>query len=315
MEKLMELKNITKEFVKVTLQSKYKIKAVDNISLDIIEGRNVGIIGESGSGKTTLGKIIVKLIDPDSGNIYYKGQDITYKKRNKLKDFKNEVQMIFQDPYSSLDPRMKIGDQIRDFIKLSGNDYSDELVLSYLSKVNLSEDVLNKKPAEISGGQRQRVAIVKVLTLNPKLIVADEPVSSLDASIRSQIITTLQNLTLKSGITFVYITHDISTLPFIVDTINVMYKGKIVESGSIKEILKESYHPYTKALIEAVPDINKSNKSLNIDIKNIEDENMKEENGCVFYNRCPYAMPICGKKVPELKQIKNNHKVACHLYS
>ncbi|MGC8689562.1 MAG: ABC transporter ATP-binding protein [Thermoplasmata archaeon] len=310
----MELRNISKVFVKVTTRYKTRIKAVDDISLEIMEGKNIGIIGESGSGKTTLGKIMVKLLEPDKGEIYYKNKEITYVKRNKIMDFKKEVQMIFQDPYSSLDPRMKIGDQIRDFIKLGGNEPSDKLILKYLSMVNLSEDILNKRPIEISGGQRQRVAIAKVLTLNPRLIVADEPVSALDASIRSQVITTLQNLASKSNITFVYITHDISTLPFVVELINVMYRGKIVETGTINEIIKDSYHPYTRALLEAVPDINNPNKNLNITIRGIEDENITREGGCVFYDRCPYAKPICEKEVPLLKEIKNGHKVACHLY-
>lgn len=314
MTSLLEVRDVSKSFVKGTGPRLVKIDAVDRVSISVDEGVNVGIIGESGSGKTTLGRLMTKLIDPEYGTVLYRGSDITHVKRRKSGAFSREVQMIFQDPYSSLDPRMPVSKSIADFMKVEGAPPNHDEILQYLEMVNLDSNVAGKRPGDLSGGQRQRVAVAKVLALHPRIIVADEPVSALDVSIRSQVLTMLEDLRRKAGITFAYITHDLSTLPFVADYVHVMYRGSIVESSGMDGIIQEPLHPYTKGLLAAVPDFGRSPTEVGKHIKSDADPDNVPPTGCKFYFRCAYAMPVCLNVVPRLLDQGGGRLVACHLY-
>jgi peptide/nickel transport system ATP-binding protein len=298
---------------------KYYKKALDGVSLHIPEGRVSILVGESGSGKTTLARIILRAIDPDSGSIIFNGSDITRKTGKELRNFRKQAQMIHQDPYSSLDPLMKVFDIIKEPIDIFYKDYSNEertkKILAVLDDVNLkpSSVFAEKYPHMLSGGERQRVAIARSLVIEPKLIIADEPVSMLDVSIRGQILQIVKQLSVNRKITVFYITHDLTTSRDIGDEISVMYAGKIVESGSIDRVLSNPLHPYTQALLDAIsePKFENIDKEKVIRIKNFD--SAPAESGCKFFNRCPYSMEIC-KKEPQLESKERNHNVSCFLY-
>lgn len=310
MSELMELKEIYKTFKKGPIHS---VVAVDNISLDIQAGTNIGIIGESGSGKTTLGKIMTKLIEPDSGKIVFDSRDVTRLKRKKIRDFRRNVQMIFQDPYSSLDSKMTVQKLLSDFIKLNGGEPDQETLFKSLDNVSLNNTLLGKYPSELSGGQRQRVAIARALTLKPRLIIADEPVSSLDVSVRAQILELLNDLHAKANLTFVYVTHDISSLPFVAKKVYVMYRGSVVEVSEIRSLLNEPLHPYSRGLLASVPDYGRDITDVREHILEGVDIDKMPPNGCKFYYRCAYAMDRCKDDVPKLRKMENGREVACHL--
>jgi peptide/nickel transport system ATP-binding protein len=298
---------------------KYYKKALDGVSLHIPEGRVSILVGESGSGKTTLARIILRAIDPDSGSIIFNGSDITRKTGKELRNFRKQAQMIHQDPYSSLDPLMKVFDIIKEPIDIFYKDYSNEertkKILAVLDDVNLKPSAVfaEKYPHMLSGGERQRVAIARSLVIEPKLIIADEPVSMLDVSIRGQILQIVKQLSVNRKITVFYITHDLTTSRDIGDEISVMYAGKIVESGSIDRVLSNPLHPYTQALLDAIsePKFENIDKEKVIRIKNFD--SAPAESGCNFFNRCPYSMEIC-KKEPQLESKEQNHNVSCFLY-
>jgi len=298
---------------------KYYKKALDGVSLHIPEGRVSILVGESGSGKTTLARIILRAIDPDSGSIIFNGSDITRKTGKELRNFRKQAQMIHQDPYSSLDPLMKVFDIIKEPIDIFYRDYSNEerteKILAVLDDVNLKPSAVfaEKYPHMLSGGERQRVAIARSLVIEPKLIIADEPVSMLDVSIRGQILQIVKQLSVNRKITVFYITHDLTTSRDIGDEISVMYAGKIVESGSIDRVLSNPLHPYTQALLDAIsePKFENIDKEKVIRIKNFD--SAPAESGCKFFNRCPYSMEIC-KKEPQLESKEQNHNVSCFLY-
>lgn len=298
---------------------KYYKKALDGVSLHIPEGRVSILVGESGSGKTTLARIILRAIDPDSGSIIFNGSDITRKTGKELRNFRKQAQMIHQDPYSSLDPLMKVFDIIKEPIDIFYKDYSNEertkKILAVLDDVNLKPSAVfaEKYPHMLSGGERQRVAIARSLVIEPKLIIADEPVSMLDVSIRGQILQIVKQLSVNRKITVFYITHDLTTSRDIGDEISVMYAGKIVESGSIDRVLSNPLHPYTQALLDAIsePKFENIDKEKVIRIKNFD--SAPAESGCKFFNRCPYSMEIC-KKEPQLESKEQNHNVSCFLY-
>ena len=298
---------------------KYYKKALDGVSLHIPEGRVSILVGESGSGKTTLARIILRAIDPDSGSIIFNGIDITRKTGKELRNFRKQAQMIHQDPYSSLDPLMKVFDIIKEPIDIFYKDYSNEerikKILAVLDDVNLKPSAVfaEKYPHMLSGGERQRVAIARSLVIEPKLIIADEPVSMLDVSIRGQILQLVKELSVNHKITVFYITHDLTTSRDIGDEISVMYAGKIVESGSIDRVLSNPLHPYTQALLDAIsePKFENIDKEKVIRIKNFD--SAPAESGCKFFNRCPYSMEIC-KKEPQLESKEQNHNVSCFLY-
>ncbi len=298
---------------------KYYKKALDGVSLRIPEGRVSILVGESGSGKTTLARIILRAIDPDSGSIIFNGSDITRKTGKELRNFRKQAQMIHQDPYSSLNPLMKVFDIIKEPIDIFYKDYSNEerikKILAVLDDVNLKPSAVFavKYPHMLSGGERQRVAIARSLVIEPKLIIADEPVSMLDVSIRGQILQIVKQLSVNRKITVFYITHDLTTSRDIGDEISVMYAGKIVESGSIDRVLSSPLHPYTQALLDAIsePKFENIDKEKVIRIKNFD--SAPAESGCKFFNRCPYSMEIC-KKEPQLESKEQNHNVSCFLY-
>jgi len=300
-------------------RKKYYKKALDGVSLHIPEGRVSILVGESGSGKTTLARIILRAIDPDSGSIIFNGSDITRKTGKELRNFRKQAQMIHQDPYSSLDPLMKVFDIIKEPIDIFYKDYSNEertkKILAVLDDVNLKPSAVfaEKYPHMLSGGERQRVAIARSLVIEPKLIIADEPVSMLDVSIRGQILQIVKQLSINRKITVFYITHDLTTSRDIGDEISVMYAGKIVESGSIDRVLSNPLHPYTQALLDAIsePKFENIDKEKVIRIKNFD--SAPAESGCKFFNRCPYSMEIC-KKEPQLESKEQNHNVSCFLY-
>lgn len=309
----------TNVFSFMTRGKKYYKKALDGVSLLIPEGRVSILVGESGSGKTTLARIILRAIDPDSGSIIFDGSDITRKTGKELRNFRKQAQMIHQDPYSSLDPLMKVSDIIKEPIDIFYKDYSNEerikKILAVLDDVNLKPSAVfaEKYPHMLSGGERQRVAIARSLVIEPKLIIADEPVSMLDVSIRGQILQIVKQLSVNRKITVFYITHDLTTSRDIGDEISVMYAGKIVESGSIDRVLSNPLHPYTQALLDAIsePKFENIDKEKVIRIKNFD--SAPAESGCKFFNRCPYSMEIC-KKEPQLESKEQNHNVSCFLY-
>ena len=326
MRNILEVQDVKKYFpLKTNVFSfmnrgkKYYKKALDGVSLHIPEGRVSILVGESGSGKTTLARIILRAIDPDSGSIIFNGSDITRKTGKELRNFRKQAQMIHQDPYSSLDPLMKVFDIIKEPIDIFYKDYSNEertkKILAVLDDVNLKPSAVfaEKYPHMLSGGERQRVAIARSLVIEPKLIIADEPVSMLDVSIRGQILQIVKQLSVNRKITVFYITHDLTTSRDIGDEISVMYAGKIVESGSIDRVLSNPLHPYTQALLDAIsePKFENIDKEKVIRIKNFD--SAPAESGCKFFNRCPYSMEIC-KKEPQLENKEQNHNVSCFLY-
>ena len=320
------MQNVKKYFpIKTNMFSSFNLgkrnykKVLDGVSLLIPEGRVSVLVGESGSGKTTLARIILRATDPDSGSIIFDGNDITKKAGQDLRNFRKQAQMIHQDPYSSLNPLMKVFDIIKEPIDIFYKQYSKEQrikkILTVLDEVYLkpSSEFAEKYPHMLSGGERQRVAIARSLVIEPKLIIADEPVSMLDVSIRAQILDILRQLSIKRKITIFYITHDLITSRYIGDEISVMYAGNIVETGPINEILSNPLHPYTQGLLDAVsePKFENIDKEKIIRIKNFD--SIASESGCKFINKCPYSMDIC-KNEPKLKRIEKNHNVSCFIY-
>jgi peptide/nickel transport system ATP-binding protein len=297
----------------ITFKTSKKIKVIDNINLKLYKGEILVIAGESGSGKTTLAKLIMRSIDSDSGKIIFNDNEITQLRGKELLKIRSRIQMIFQDPYSSLDPRMKIFDIIKEPLEVHKKKLSKieirECIESNLKKVNLDPDeVSHKFPHMLSGGQRQRVSFARALVLKPFLIIADEPVSMLDVSIRFQILELMKKLRDEENVSFLYVTHDLSTSQYVGDNIIILYKGQIIEQGNIHEVLLHPLHPYTKALISAIPKFNSVEK---INIKN-DVETCKS--GCKFLNRCLYSSEECMNTEPTLIEANSSHSIRCYNY-
>lgn len=320
-EVILEVKDLCKYFSvnKGLFKSKSYVKAVDKVSFTINKGETLGIVGESGCGKTTMGRTILKLYDPTSGKIIFNGKDITNNSVKEMVPLRKEMQMIFQDPYASLNPRMTVGDIIGEAIdihKLLTGKERTERIRSLLSKVGLASDHINRYPHEFSGGQRQRIGIARALAVQPSFIVCDEPISALDVSIQAQVINMLEELQEELGLTYLFIAHDLSMVKHISTHIGVMYLGRMVEKGESNKVYSKALHPYTKALLSAVPipdpDAAKNNERIVLegDIPSPIDP----PPGCRFKGRCKYAKPICGEIDPELKEVEPGHFVACHLY-
>ena len=294
------------------------LKAVDNVSFKIEEGEILGLVGESGCGKTTCGKTILKIYEPDSGKIIYRGDDITNLSRSEMRKYRKKMSIIYQDPFGSLDPRMTIGGIISEPMEVH-NLYSkrerEKKVIELMEKVGLTSEQINRYPHEFSGGQRQRIGIARALAVNPEFIVADEPVSALDVSIQAQILNLMQDLQKEFGFTCLFITHDLSVIKHICDRVAVMYVGKIVEIAPKKELFTNPKHPYTEALLSAVPVPNPKIKRKEIILEGDVPSPINPPSGCRFHERCFKKIgEVCEIKEPELKKVGKGHYVACHLY-
>ncbi len=306
-------------FKTLTTKENPVVHAVDGVSFHIGKGEIFGLVGESGCGKTTTGRLVVRLTEPTNGQVLLKGADITGLSDNELRPLRKSMQIIFQDPYESLDPRMSVYDIVAEPVRLQKAAKSEselgEKVRHALEEFDLvpPEEYMYRFPHELSGGQRQRVAIARAFILNPEFVVADEPVSMLDASIRSEVLKLLLALQKKLHTSFLYITHDIALARHMCDRIAVMYLGKIVEQGSSEEIVHKPLHPYTEALIAAVPVPDPTARRISVVIKGEVPSAINPPPGCRFNTRCPYAMEICRKKEPPLKEVGNGRLVACHL--
>lgn len=293
------------------------LKAVNGVSLTIYKGETVGLVGESGCGKSTLGKTIMRLYRPDEGQVLFEGKDIwSYRKKEK-KEYTKNVQMIFQDPYACLDPLSVVSDIVAEGMKIHKMYSKAELenrVLELLGMVGLNRDHASRFPHEFSGGQRQRIGIARALSLEPKLIVCDEPISALDVSIQAQVVNLLKRLQKEMGLSYLFVTHDLSMVRQISNRIAVMYLGSLVEIADSEDIYSKNYHPYTRALLSAIPiadpAVERERKRILLQGDVPSPVNLPE--GCNFCNRCPYAGEECRKKKPELRQIEPGHLVACH---
>ena len=293
------------------------VRAVDDVSFDVYEGETLGLVGESGCGKTTTALTILRLEEPTRGQVIFDGKDITKLKRRDMRKMRKGMQIIFQDPYSSLDPRMKVKDIIAEGMlthnMLNGRNVYKR-VGELLERVGIPADYMNRFPHEFSGGQRQRVGIARALALEPKIIMCDEAVSALDVSIRSQIINLLKDLQNEFKFTYLFIAHDLSVIKYISDRVAVMYVGKMVELADKKAFFDDPLHPYTQALISAVPVPNPDYKKKRIVLQGDVPSPANPPKGCRFHPRCFKAMDICSKVEPELVEVKPGHFVACHLY-
>jgi len=299
------------------------VKAVDDVTFEIHKGEVFALAGESGCGKTTTGRLIVKLLEPTSGRIYFNGTDITSLSREEEREYRRKVQIIFQDPYGSLNPRFRVYNILEEPLVLQGigdtKAERGELIIRALESVRMvpPEEFLGRFPHQLSGGQRQRVAIARALILNPEFIVADEPVSMLDLSIRAEILNLMEDVKKRFGLTYLYITHDLSTARYFSDRIAIMYLGKIVELADSDTIVENPLHPYTKALIAAVPEPEPSMKDVikEIPIKGEVPSAANIPPGCRFHPRCPYRFEPCDREEPPLVEVEPGHWVACHLYA
>ena len=318
-KELLEVRNLKMYFsVKNDglFKPKKQLKAVDGVSFTIYQGETLGLVGESGCGKSTTGKLIVKILHPTDGQIIYKGKDIIPMSKKEFREMRKEIQMIFQDPYSSLDPRRSNGKTIEEPLevnKVKGN--TKEKVLGIMKEVGLREEFYDRYPHEFSGGQRQRVGIARALALNPKLIVCDEPVSALDVSIQAQILNLMRELQKAHHLTYLFISHDLSVVKHISDRIAVMYLGGIVELTDKKELFDHPLHPYTKALLESVPVPDPEKRKEQGKLKGDVPSPIDPPEGCTFHTRCNQCMDICKENVPEFKEIEKNHFVKCFLYN
>ena len=320
MEKLVEVKNLKKWFWtgKGIFGKKEAVRAVDNVSFYIEKREVLGLVGESGCGKTTCGKTILRVLDPTAGSIFFKGQNITHLKRKELLKFRKRMMIIYQDPFGSLDPRMTIGSTIAEPMeihKIIPRKEQEEKVIEIMGKVGLLSDQINRYPHEFSGGQRQRIGIARALATNPEFIVADECVSALDVSIQAQIINLLQDLQKEFGLTLLFVAHDLSVIKHICDRVAVMYLGKIVESAPKKELFDNPQHPYTKALLSAIPIPNSGFRKKGHILMGDVPSPVNPPSGCRFHTRCPYVKTRCKEVEPELKCFENIHYIACHLFS
>jgi len=321
MKKLVEVRNLKKYFpgTEVSIfQTGNDVKAVDGVSFDIYEQETLGLVGETGCGKTTVGRTMLHLYQPTAGNIIFDGVDLIDLGERELRYARSKMQMIFQDPYASLNPRMTVGSIVGaplDVHTDQSRKEKRERVQELLDIVGLNPDFVNRYPHEFSGGQRQRIGIARALALNPDFVVCDEPISSLDVSIQAQVVNLLEDLQKKLGLTYLFIAHDLSMVRHISDRMAVMYLGKIVELADRDEIFLNSLHPYTQALMSAVPvpdpDLAevKDRVILDGDIPNPSNPPL----GCNFNTRCPIATDICFKEEPEYREVKDNHWAACHL--
>lgn len=293
------------------------LKAVDDVSFQLERGKTIGIVGESGCGKTTMGRSILKLHEITDGKVIFDGTDITKFNRNQMRPYRKRMQIIFQDPYSSLSPRQNIGNIIGEAVKVHGivpANQHREYILSVMEKCGLMSHFYDRYPHEFSGGQRQRICIARAVALQPELIICDEPVSALDVSIQAQIINLLKDMQQDMQLTYVFISHDLSVVEHISDEVGVMYLGSMVEKGAKKDIFANPLHPYTKALFSAIPYPDPRVKMNRVLLKGDIPSPSNPPKGCKFHTRCEKCMDVCGKLPPVYREVSDGHCVACHLY-
>lgn len=314
-EYLLEVNNLKKYFK----TNRGMLHAVDDISFKLEKGKTLGIVGESGCGKSTTGRCVMRLIEPTSGQILFEGKDLMTLDKKEMRSYRSDIQIIFQDPFSSLDPRNTIVQTISEAVKVTGKYNTkqeiENRVLELMDTVGLSRRLMNSYPHELDGGRRQRIGVARALAVEPKLIICDEPVSALDVSIQAQILNLLQELQEKLGLTYIFITHDLAVVNHISDDIMVMYLGKTVELAPSEELFNNPIHPYTKALLSAIP-IPKvdGNKKERILLKGEISSPIEPDDECRFAKRCNYVCDKCKASIPELKDIGNGHYVACHIF-
>jgi peptide/nickel transport system ATP-binding protein len=317
---ILEVKDLYKYFpIKAGVLQRVvgHVRAVDGVSFSIKEGETMGLVGESGCGKTTIGRTLLRLHEATKGEVIYNGIDLLSLKREELRKLRPEIQLIFQDPYSSLSPRMPVGEIIGEAVREHGivpkEEYRD-YIMKIMADCGLQPHHIDRYPHEFSGGQRQRICIARALALKPKFIVCDEPVSALDVSIQAQIINLLKDLQKEYGFTYLFISHDLSVVEYISDTVGVMYLGDLVESGPKSKIFNKPLHPYTEALFSAVPVPDPDRKPNRIILQGSLPSPSNPPKGCKFHTRCPKAMPICSTEIPRKLEYETDHFVACHLY-
>ncbi|MDQ3749302.1 MAG: dipeptide ABC transporter ATP-binding protein, partial [Acidobacteriota bacterium] len=309
--KLVEVHNLFKHFP--IENSDDVVKAVDGVSFDIFSGETLGLVGESGCGKSTVGKCLLRLYEPSSGEVLFEGQNLVGLPNKQMQLLRREMQIIFQDPYASLNPRLSILSTVSEPLKIHGigsKTEQRERTAELLSKVGLDPNYMNRYPHEFSGGQRQRIGIARALALNPKLIICDEPVSALDVSVQAQVVNLLQDLQAEFGLTYLFISHGLAVVEHISQRVAVMYLGKIVEIAEGRELYDNPLHPYTKALLSAIPVPNPKQKRERIVLKGDVPTPINPPSGCRFRTRCPFAIERCAEVVPELREIKEGHFAA-----
>lgn len=318
-EIILKAENIKKYFpIKkgLLLKTVGHVKAVDDVTFEVRKGETIGLVGESGCGKSTFGRTLIRLYEPTSGKIEFEGKNFLKIDGRNLRNLRKDIQMIFQDPYASLDPRMTVGQIIQQPFDIHGVGKSSDRearVKELLELVGLKASHINRYPHEFSGGQRQRICIARAIALNPKLIICDEPVSALDVSIQAQILNLLKDLQEKLGLTYIFISHDLSVIEYFCDRVAVMYLGKIVEIGTRDEMFSQPKHPYTQALLSAIPRVGEGKKAMKKSLSGEVPSPINPPSGCTFHPRCPHAMEICSKEIPSLVNEKTQ-SVACHLY-
>ncbi|MBT9282598.1 MAG: ATP-binding cassette domain-containing protein [Hydrogenibacillus schlegelii] len=314
---ILEAERLSKHF---RLRGGAVVRAVEDVSFVVYEGETFGLVGESGSGKSTLGRTLIRLYEPTSGRVRFLGEDVHRLRGPALRRFHRQMQMIFQDPYASLNPRMTVADIVAEGIDIHGLARSKkermERVYALLETVGLLPEHAGRFPHEFSGGQRQRIGIARALAVEPKLVIADEPISALDVSIQAQVVNLLKKLQQEKKLTYLFIAHDLSMVRYISDRIGVMYLGQLVELAGSDEIYARPLHPYTQALLSAVPipDPAKERTRERIVLAGDIPSPINPPSGCRFRTRCPHAMDVCAAQVPEWKEVEPGHHVACHLY-
>lgn len=319
-EPLLEVKGLKKYFIsKKSVLFSYKqttVRAVDGVDFFVNRGETLGIVGESGSGKSTTGQLILQLLKSTEGEVWFEGKDLTKLNKHEIRNIRKDIQIIFQDPFSSLNPRMTVGKLIGEPLKIHNDGKTKEeikeRVIELLEVVGLGKHHYNRYPHEFSGGQRQRIGIARALALNPKLIICDEPVSALDVSIQSQILNLLKKLQKEYNLTYIFIAHGLPAVKHISDRIGVMYLGKIVELADRDSLFKNTSHPYTEALLSAIPRSHPLKETMRIKLIGDLPNSANPPSGCNFHTRCPYATELCKEKEPELKEYLNGHYTACH---